>query len=96
MSRRERWMAALVGCPDLMKAVLHEESIVTVGRGRAVGLAVRAGRHGTVLRRRRRRKHGQLHRYSYRERNSYNNGYSNSYSNSNGYSNGYSNGHSNG
>ena len=51
---------------------VHEESIVSVGRGWAEGLAVRAGCHGTVLRWRRRRKHGQLHRYvhrqSYRER----------------------------
>jgi hypothetical protein len=71
-----------------MKGVLHEESLVNVGRGWAYGLAVRAGCHGTVLRGR--RKHGQLHRYvhrySYRERNGYNNGYSN------GYSNDYSNG----
>jgi hypothetical protein len=55
--------------PDLMKGVLYEESLINVGRGWADGLAVRAGCHGTVLRR---RKHGQLHRYvhrfSYRER----------------------------
>ena len=41
--------------------VLHEEGLTLVGRSRGVGLAVRAGRHGTVLRGR----HGQprSHRY---------------------------------
>jgi hypothetical protein len=49
----------LIGRPDLMKGVLSEESLVTVGRGCADGLGVRASGHGTVLRRRRRRrKHG--------------------------------------
>jgi hypothetical protein len=50
-----------LGALTVMKGVLHEESLVNVGRGWADGLAVRAGCHGTVLRRRRRRrrrKHG--------------------------------------
>jgi hypothetical protein len=76
-----------------MKGVLHEASLVTGGRGWADGLAVRAGCHGTVLRRRRRRKLGQLHRYVHRqfyrerdcerdyERDCQRNGYSNGYSN---------------
>jgi hypothetical protein len=80
MSRRETWVALLI-----IKAVLHEESFVSVGRGWADGLAVRAGCHRAVLRRRRRRKHGQLHRYvnrqSYRERDCERNGYRNGYRN---------------
>jgi hypothetical protein len=76
MPGREEWVALLI-----IKVVLHEESIVSVGRGWADGLAVRPGSHRAVLRRRRRRKHGQLHRYvnrhSYRERDCERNGYRN-------------------
>jgi hypothetical protein len=49
----------------MMKGVLHEKSLVNVGRGCADGVAVRAGCHGTVLRRRW-REHGEFHRHVHR------------------------------